>query len=392
VAPVRARKMRWWPEMLNKVALLITQLAADGGAEAQVSSLAREFARLGWGVHIISMRPPQMREDIPGIPVHSLELVSVLDVPAAILRLRAILNEVRPTVLHSHMTHANLLARMTRPLLQVPVVINTLHGLRMYNTRGEGYRIREAAHRLTDSMADLTTAVCTEAGRYYVETKAVSASRMRTIPNGVDTELFRPDASLRSVTRRSLGLLDDEFAWICAARFQPVKNHEALLLAFREVIALRPDSVLLLAGDGPGHDGLKRLSRELAIDDKVRFLGRRLDLPALLNAADSFAMASRFEALSIALLEAAACGLPIACTDVGGNRDIVRNGWNGFLAQPDASDLGAAMMQIAVLDDDARRRMSAQAREHIVRRFEIQSVAQSWCDLYLQLSGAVQNA
>jgi len=378
--------------MLNKVALLITQLAADGGAEAQVSSLAREFSRLGWGVHIISMRPPQMREDIPGIPVHSLELVSALDVPVAILRLRAILNEVRPTVLHSHMTHANLLARMTRPLLQVPVVINTLHGLRMYNTRGEGYRMREAAHRLTDRMADLTTAVCTEAGRYYVETKAVSASRMRTIPNGVDTQRFRPDATLRFVTRGSLGLRESEFAWICAARFQPVKNHEALLRAFAETLSLRTESVLLLAGDGPGHEGLKRLSRDLDIENKVRFLGRRLDLPALLNAADSFAMASRFEALSIALLEAAACGLPVACTDVGGNRDIVRNGWNGYLSQPDASDLGTAMKQIVALDDEARIRMSAHAREHIVRRFEIQSVAQSWCDLYLQLSGAVQNA
>ncbi|BDC49334.1 glycosyl transferase family 1 [Bryobacterales bacterium F-183] len=378
--------------MINRVALLLTQLATDGGAEAQVSSLAREFQRMRWDVHVISIRPPRSTLEDAGIPLHSLDMHSALDLPAAIVRLRRLIRDIRPDVLHSHMTHANLLARITRPLLQVPVVINTLHGLRMYNMQGEGYMLREAAHRLTDRLADLTTVVCNEANSYYVQAKAVSPGRILTMPNGVDVDRFRPDAALRFATRLALDL-DREFTWICAARFHSVKNHPALLRAFHATLQNRPDSVLLLVGEGPGQAELHALSKELGIQSKVRFLGRRNDLPALLNASDAFALASRFEALSIALLEAAACGLPIACTDVGGNRDIVIDGYNGFLAKADASDLDAAMRRIAGLSFAARSAFSTNARMHVQRNFELHGVAQSWCDLYLKLAtGAAAHA
>lgn len=377
--------------MINRVALLLTQLATDGGAEAQVSSLAREFQRMHWDVHVISIRPPRSTLEDAGIPLHSLDLRSALDLPAAILRLRRVLRGVQPSILHSHMTHANLLARIARPVLDVPVVINTLHGLRMYNTQGEGYLLREAAHRLTDHLADLTTVVCSEASSYYVRTKAVSAGRILTMPNGVDVDRYRPDAALRYTTRLTLDL-DREFTWICAARFHSIKNHQALLRAFHQTLQNRPESVLLLVGEGPGHAELQALACELGMQSKVRFLGRRNDLPALLNASDAFVLASRFEALSIALLEAAACGLPIACTDVGGNRDIVVDGFNGFLAKPDASDLGDAMERISGLSFAARSAFGSNARTHIKRNFELHGVAQSWCDLYLKLASGAAHA
>lgn len=377
--------------MINRVALLLTQLATDGGAEAQVSSLAREFQRMRWDVHVISIRPPRATLEDAGIPLHSLELESVLHLPKAILRLRRLMAEIKPDILHSHMTHANLLARLARPVLHVPVVINTLHGLRMYNTQGEGYLLREAAHRLTDRLADLTTVVCSEANSYYVSTKAVSAGRILTVPNGVDVDRYRPDAALRYATRLTLDL-DREFTWICAARFHSVKNHPALLRAFQATLQNRPDSVLLLVGDGPGLAELQALAGELGIQNKVRFLGRRNDLPALLNASDAFALASRFEALSIALLEAASCGLPVACTDVGGNRDIVLDGYNGFLAKPDASDLDVAMGRIAGLSFAARTAFATNARAHVQRNFELHGVAQSWCDLYLKLANGAAHA
>src|SRR5947209_15883308 len=113
--------------------------------------------------------------------------------PRAVVRLGHILRDWKPRILHSHMTHANLLARATRLFYPVPVLICTLHGLRMYAVKTDSIWLREAAHRVTDFLAEATTAVCNTAGARYVRIRAVSADKMHVIPNGVDTARFRPN-------------------------------------------------------------------------------------------------------------------------------------------------------------------------------------------------------
>jgi L-malate glycosyltransferase len=140
-----------------------------------------------------------------------------------------------------------------------------------------------------------------------------------------------------------------------------------LLHAFASAAASRPDVDLLLAGDGPLRSDLERMAGELGISARVRFLGVRDDVAALLQAADVFALTSVSEAASITLLEAMGSGLPVVVTNVGGNPEIVTDGEHGYLVQ--RGDAAAAAQRLGeLLDDEGRARAMGEAGRNRVRR------------------------
>ena len=130
----------------RKVMLLITDLAT-GGAETQLVGLSTRLKERGWNVRIVSMLSPRaFREELQAasIPLDSLDMRRGVPDPRAVVRLTRILRRWQPQVVHSHMVHANLLARIVRVFYRVPVVISTAHSI------NEGGRLREVAYRLTD--------------------------------------------------------------------------------------------------------------------------------------------------------------------------------------------------------------------------------------------------
>jgi glycosyltransferase involved in cell wall biosynthesis len=159
-----------------------------------------------------------------------------------------------------------------------------------------------------------------------------------------------------------------------------------MIRAFARVSAEAPRSLLLLAGAGPLEGELKDLAKGMGIGSRVRFLGSRSDIPALLNAADASVLSSTYEALPMALLEAAASGLPVVTTDVGGTSDIVIHGVTGLLAPPaNPEAIANAMLRLASLPADSRARMGEHARRHVASRFGLNEVAGQWESLYQEM-------
>ena len=370
-----------------RVTLFISNLANDGGAEVQSIDLAHSLKARGWNVSVVSMLAPSdggkslYAQDIP---VQTLDARG-WNMARPMLRLTRLLHEQPPHILHCHMSHAVLTARLARLVKRVPVVIGTLHGLKMYNVRGTGWRVRETVNGWTDWLSDATTVVCRAAGDRYVSNGAVSRESLRVIPNGVNTERFRFDATVRQRVRTELGL-NSEFVWLMVGRFQPVKDHHTMLRVFARVAADCPRSVLLLAGSGPLQGELSELARGLGIGSRVRFLGTRSDIPSLMNAADACVLSSIYEAMPMVLLEAAATGLPSVTTDVGGTGDIVLHGVTGFLAPPSNPEaIANAMLRLASLPAAVRTRMGEQARRHVAARFAMDQVVGQWESLYQEL-------
>jgi glycosyltransferase involved in cell wall biosynthesis len=314
--------------------------------------------------------------------------------PRALARLVFILNRFRPQILHSHMFHANVLARAARLFCPVPVVISTLHstaearreqspqpcGAGAFACHGSqpGVRARDFVYRLTDPLADAVVAVSQAAADRHASSGAVRRSKLRVIPNGVDTALFHPDPERRAGIRRHLGI-ESQFVWLAAGRLMWKKDHATLFRAF----ATLAGATLLVAGEGPLEGDLRTLARELSVD--ARFLGRVDDMPALMNAADALVLSSVIEGLPMALLEAAASGLSAVTTDAGGAREIVADGATGFVAPcGDPAALASAMSRLEALPPEARGRMSAAARA-AAEPFEIQSVVSRWDALYREL-------
>src|SRR5687768_14642609 len=156
-------------EVPRRITFVSTALT-HGGAEHQVSLLATGLARRGWDVSVVSMRPPEAHVDVleqAGVEVASLDMRRRVPDPRGVLALAQHVRRRRPDVVHSHMVHANLLARATRPFARMPVLISTAHNIR------EGPQWRELAYRATDSFCDLTTNVSRAAVERYVQIRAV---------------------------------------------------------------------------------------------------------------------------------------------------------------------------------------------------------------------------
>lgn len=134
--------------------------------------------------------------------------------------------------------------------------------------------------------------------------------------NGIDVERFAFDEVKRANARAELGIRPDCFTVTYVARFVYQKNHEFLIEVFEHMKKLRPESMLLLVGDGELEDGIKTLANKKGLGDSIQFLGKRSDVDCVLNASDLQLFPTRYEGLSMGLLEDQAAGLPCLCSDV----------------------------------------------------------------------------
>lgn len=214
------------------------------------------------------------------------------------------------------------------------------------------------------------------------------ASRLVCIPNGVDTRRYAPaDAGRRARMRESLGYASHELLIGCVANFNPVKRHADLIDAFARVYAELPQARLLLLGDGRLRGAIETRIAALGLSGAVRLAGERLDVANVLPALDVFALASKSEGMSNAILEAQACGLPVVATDVGGNPELV-DADCGVLVQPlNPPALARALLEL--LPDVARRaRLGMAARARVCARHPLQKMADAYLALYRELADA----
>jgi glycosyltransferase involved in cell wall biosynthesis len=362
--------------------MLVTGLER-GGAETQAALLAVELRRRGWAASVVALGGPGVLSselDRAGIPVFHAGLKPGATAPAGVARLAMLLHRLRPRVLHAHLFHANLAARLLRLALPAPVVISTVHSLAETGRNFRSAAARDRLYRLTGCLADTTVFVSRAAADRHIVSGAAAPGSVRVIPNGIDTARFRPDLELRARLRAELGLTGARFTWLAAGRLLWKKDYPTMLRA----IARAGSDTLLIAGSGPDEAALRRLAGELRID--ARFLGARDDVPALMNAADGFVLSSVTEGLPLALLEAAASGLPAVATAAGGAAEAVVDGVTGFLCPPgDDAALAAAMARVAGMAGEARAAMGRAAREHALANFDIRLTAGEWDRLYREL-------
>lgn len=365
--------------------LLLTTSLLRGGAETQVYLLARAFKARGHAVHVVSMLEPEgYGNELADaeIELSSLRLDRGAVDPRGIGRLARVVRRWRPDVVHSHMVHANLLARVARPFGWSPVQVSTAHNIT------EGARWRELAYRVTDPLCTLTTNVCEAGARRYVAIGAAPASKMRPMPNGIVMESFDRPPDVRTRLRDQLGL-GDRFTWLAVGRLERQKDYPTMLRAVAAARAEGSDAVVLVVGEGTLFDAIVAERDEMGFDDAVvRFLGSRADVPDLMAAADAYLMSSEWEGLPLVLLEASAAGLPIVATRVGGNDEIVADGQTGYLVpSQDPGALADAMTRLERLAPDERRAMGAASVRGVTSRYEIEHVADRWIELYLELLG-----
>lgn len=220
--------------------------------------------------------------------------------------------------------------------------------------------------------------------RLKLITAEAPPDRVTVLENGISLAEFTRARHHRELVRRQMGWDDDRQILICAAALKPVKDHETLIRAFGEMAAGAPRLNLVLAGDGPIRGELTALAERLRLRDRIHFLGHRQNLPELLAAADIFALTSRSEGMSNAMLEALAAGLPVITTRIADHDQIIREGIEGCLVDP--GDVPAlARVLVALTQDPARLLTFREASILRARSFTLDRMAAEYAAFYSRL-------
>jgi len=223
--------------------------------------------------------------------------------------------------------------------------------------------LREFERRQYSRADGTIIAVSQMVARNLQELHGVSAERVRLIPNGVDTERFSPEARarLRDQTRRRLNIQPDQTLFLFAAHNPRLKGVRPLLQAMGELHRSHPEATLAIIGRDPQPEQLVDAVR-LGIEDSVRFEGFVADPLIYYAAADAFVLPTFYDACSLTVLEACACGLPVITSKYNGVSELMTQGREGFLIE-DPGDFEELAQAMATCTDPALRGpVSAAAR------------------------------
>lgn len=347
-----------------------------GGAEKVVTSLADALAVQGHEVRIAYMTgAAEVLPTIAGIQLISLGMLSKLDAASAFFKLRRLISDFRPDVVHSHMLHANILARLVRLVTPIKRLISTAHN------SNEGGALRMLAYRLTDSLADLSTNVSDEAVEAFIKAKASRPGRMMAVHNGIALGSFAFNTSARERLRKNLAVNANCWVILAVGRFHEQKDYPNLFHALAQVAANGFTYQMCIAGDGPLRGSMEALAVQLGIADRVQFLGVRHDVADLMSASDIFVLSSAWEGFPIVVMEAMANGRVLVATDCGGIREAI--GDTGFLVKPkDSKALADALQTALKLSAGEGAALGCAARQRVVELYALDAVVIKWLQIY----------
>lgn len=374
-----------------RVLRVVTRLNV-GGPARQAVFLTRELAargydtRLVWGASGEREGQVPLPDDCPAsyLPWLTREIDPIADL-RSLAALRGVIRRWRPQVVHTHLAKAGALGRIAAFTSSAPIVVHTFHGhvLQEYFSNLKNAAFAAAERRL----AARTTALIGVARWVRDDLLAFGIGReeqWHVVPVGVDVEHLLAARIPADQARATLGLpLDGPIIGI-VGRLAPIKDHRTFLEAAARVLAERPDSTVVIAGDGPLRPRLEAAARSM-LGDRVRFLGWVEDLPVLYGALDVVALTSRLEGTPVALIEAAASGTPAVATAVGGVSEVVRDGRTGLLVPPRDPVAVAAQLLTLVDDREGARRMGEEGARWVRDRFSERRLADDMTGLYGEL-------
>ncbi len=344
-------------------------------------NMAIGLTRKGVRVSLVQLGPgaaPTWLADQPGIKYFSLNARGKTQYPAALLRLSWFLRQEKVDILHTHLFFSGVLGVLVKRLFRKPVVAVMRHHTSV--VRMLGSRIHVAADKWMAENADRVLTVSEAARRYMIETDGIDRSDIEVVHLGFDFEKLSSNADDRDRIRREFGIKDDDFVIGYVANFARGKGHIQLLDAFAEILTEIPKAKLFFAGRG-NRDAVDAAADRFSLG-QIIFAGWRTDVAACLNAMDLFVQPSLSEAFSQVLIEAMGVGLPVIATDVGGAAEVIDNGVNGILIEPDNAQTISDKVRRLFYDERLRTKLAAAGRLSVREKFAAEQMVEKQFALY----------
>jgi glycosyltransferase involved in cell wall biosynthesis len=346
--------------MRNSSIATICQLVhglSVGGAEILAAGLARHFrdAFRFLFVCLDELGPLGQQLRAEGFPVWLLRRQPGVDWRCS-WRLARLLRRERVDLLHVHQYTPFFYAMTARVLCRRPPVLFTEHG-RWYPDYPRRKRI--VANRLLLERRDRVVGVGQAVRQALIHNEGFASDRVQVIYNGIDMGSFVCGGAPSATVRSELGVGAGQLLLLQVARLDPLKDHATAIRTLGHVVRQGVNAHLVLVGEGPERSRIQEVVQQQQLEERVRFLGLRRDIPRLLSAADLFLLTSVSEGIPLTLIEALAVGLPVVATRVGGVQEVIEDGKTGLLA-PRGDDVALAKHVLRLAGDPALSRQMAE--------------------------------
>jgi glycosyltransferase involved in cell wall biosynthesis len=339
--------------------LHLQKVAGISGSEAHLLSLLPRLRERGWDARMLMLHENergawQFAEALEqrGVPIDAIPIRADVD-PMAFVRLTRYLARNRPSILHTHLVHADVYGQLAGATARVPVRISTKHGFNEF--REVPYFA--VADRAVASLAHVHVAISRGLARYLEDVEGFDGTSFEIVHYGIEPN-GEPKPYDGGVPRI-----------LCVGRLIPIKGHVVLLRAFAEARKTLPDLELEVAGRGPLEPALRALCQELGIAGAVRFLGHVAPVQGAIERAAIIVVPSMGEGFGMVALEAMERSRPVIAAEIGGLGELVEDGVTGRLVPAgEPEPLRDAIVQLGS-DLALAARMGAAGRERALVQF-----------------------
>ena len=287
-------------------------------------------------------------------------------------------------IVHTHTSKAGFVGRLAARVVGVPIIIHTVHGFSFHEQSSkltlQAYSFLERiAAYLCDAIVTVSFFHCDQAKQLKIGNHNTRVA----IPNGINPDRVKP-TKCPKIVRAAIGVENDEIMCLSTGRLARQKGFDLLIHALKK-IPLQKKIKVVIAGDGELGSDLKNLVISLNLQGRVLFLGFRSDLADLLHSADLVALPSRWEGLSISLLEAMAAGKAIITSDISSNLEVTRNGKVAKIVHAGNSDELADVILDLISDKYEIQHLGRAALEQFQHDYTEDLMLRRYMDLYNRL-------
>ncbi|MCH2244479.1 MAG: glycosyltransferase [Crocosphaera sp.] len=369
-----------------KLIFLIRDLNT-GGSQKQLTTLVKALDKKKFEITVLTFYSGGVFEkDLHDTNVNliSLSKTSRWDVWGFLGELIRTLSEVQPDIIHGYLSLPNVLTMLLKPLFPKTKMI---WGVRCSDRNLSRYDwLSKASFQLESRLSPLADLIIVNShtGKSYHIDYGFPSKKMVVIPNGIDTEYFKPAPDGRIKVRKEWGISEDRVLIGLVGRLNPIKDHATFLEAANLLLEQRDDVHFVCVGSGSETytETLHQLADKLGISEQVIWAGARDDMPAVYNSLDIACCCSYGEGFPNVVGEAMACGIPCVVTDVGDSAWIVRD--TGIVVPP-KNPLALAKAWKSCMERD-NQEISLQSRLRIIEHFSVQELANQTEKLLEKLS------
>jgi len=356
------------------------------GAEKQLYLLASSLNRGKFRPIIIQLSPDNSFQVASG-NLGGLELLHLptsrlygLNGLRQINHLLSVTRNKKIDIVHTFFEKAEVMGWLAARLSGIPVWITSRRDLGFKRKR-----IYDKIFRLTSKDCKKCVANCNAVREQAIQQENLPPGKIEVIYNGLDLSEYQQTLKNESL-REELGVVNGVPLVGLIANFNfEIKGHIYFLGSAKKILEKVPNAKFVLVGDGPLKPRYEEVAQELNIKKDVYFLGKRTDVPAIISSLDVSVLSSTNEGFSNVIMESMAAGKPVVATNVGGSKEMIKDGITGYLVPPaDSNAMANAIMDLLKSPEKAVA-MGGMGRKVVQERFTVETMVKKYEELYFSL-------